>query len=118
MARAKLSDMLNKFEDADADENTGLKDSETVVAEVIEPEATRGTAEGPRYLAFTRKEARLRDDQLDALATRVRVLQRAGNAGERITDNTLIRVAIDLLLNRASELKGDTEAELRESLGL
>jgi hypothetical protein len=38
--------------------------------------------------------------------------------GERITDNTLVRVAIDLLLTRADDLAGVTEEELRASLGL
>lgn len=47
------------------------------------------------------------------------MLNRArGGAGERITENTLIRVAISLLLSRASELRGTTEEELRQSLGL
>ena len=36
----------------------------------------------------------------------------------RIRPNTLIRVAIDLLLERRAELRGTTEAELRASLGL
>ncbi len=35
---------------------------------------------------------------------------------ERITENTLIRVAIDLLLAHADELRGSTEDELRESV--
>lgn len=116
MARAKLSEMLDKFEDVAG--NTGPIDAEPATTEVTERAVNRITAGGPRYLAFTRKEARLRDDQLDALAARARTLQRAGNAGERITDNTLIRVAIDLLLTRANELTGDTEIELRQSLGL
>jgi len=80
------------------------------------PAPTAG--EGPRYLDFTRKEARLRDDQIAALATRARALQRAANPSERITDNTLIRVAVDLLLTRADELHGATEDELRRSIGL
>lgn len=36
--------------------------------------------------------------------------------GERITDNTLIRVAVDLLLARAGELNGTTEDSLRQSV--
>jgi hypothetical protein len=37
-------------------------------------------------------------------------------AGERITMNTLIRVAVALLLSRARDLKGVNEEELRRSL--
>jgi len=36
--------------------------------------------------------------------------------GERITDNTLIRVAIDVLLQDADRLAGATEAELLSSV--
>jgi hypothetical protein len=39
-------------------------------------------------------------------------------AGERITENTLVRLAIDLLLANAGQLQGSTEDELRRSLGL
>jgi len=64
-----------------------------------------------------RKEARIRLDQADALAQLTRRLNRArGGGGERITDNTLIRVAVDLLLARSDRLGGATEDELRESL--
>ena len=38
--------------------------------------------------------------------------------GERITDNTLIRVAIDLLLKHREELHGTSEQDLAISLGL
>ena len=41
-----------------------------------------------------------------------------GGAGERITTNTLIRVAVALLLSRSQDLAGTTEEELRRSLGL
>ncbi|RFA06846.1 hypothetical protein B7R21_18145 [Subtercola boreus] len=44
-------------------------------------------------------------------------LRRSGS-GERLTDNTLIRVALDLLRSHEAELQGSTEAELRASLGL
>lgn len=35
---------------------------------------------------------------------------------ERLTDNTVIRVALDLLLEHADQLDGDTEDELRNSV--
>lgn len=73
----------------------------------------------PRWQQFMRKEARLRGDQLSQLAGLRRRLSRARHRrDETITDNTLIRIAVDLLMLRADDLKGDTEAELRQSVGL
>ena len=71
----------------------------------------------PPYLRLTRKEVRFREEQLDALDRAVRRLMRARKgAAERITENTLVRVAVDLLLERADALSGGTEAELLRSL--
>jgi hypothetical protein len=72
----------------------------------------------PKYLTLIRKETRLREDQLEKLTVLTRKLNRQRRGGERITENTLIRVALDLLLNQANELSGTTEVELREALGL
>ena len=48
-----------------------------------------------------------------------RSLNRKGQgSGERITENTLIRIAVDLLMNQSDELKGTTEEELSASLEL
>ena len=70
-----------------------------------------------KWKGLERKELRLRADQLDELARLRRLLnrQRAGD-GERITENTLIRVAVDMLLSRADRLRGTTEDELRKSV--
>ena len=77
------------------------------------------TEEVPKYLTFVRKEARLRSEQLDSLTSLTRSLNRKRQSnGERITENTLIRVAIDLLLNQSEELKGTTEQEIKKSVGL
>ncbi|NKX54779.1 hypothetical protein HGG74_09555 [Arthrobacter sp. E918] len=71
-----------------------------------------------------RREARVYDDQADALTVLARRLNNGRRlpggktTGERITDNTLLRLAIDLLLTRADELEGTTEEELAASLGL
>jgi hypothetical protein len=64
-----------------------------------------------------RKELRIWADQLDAL-TKLRgaLNQQRGGEGERITENTLIRVAIDMLLTDAGKLRGTTEDELRQSV--
>lgn len=73
----------------------------------------------PRYLALERKEVRMRDDQLESLTSMSRRLNKQRRSrGERITENTLIRVAIDLLLEKDGELAGYTEEELRGSVGL
>lgn len=108
MARPNLEDMLN-----------------AVTAPILtEPprESVRldqETEQQPRYLQFTRKEARLTESQLVELATLARRLNRARRgAGERITENTLIRLAVDLLLHHAELLDGVTEDQLRNSLTL
>lgn len=77
------------------------------------------TATLPKYLTLVRKETRVRDEQLEALTSLTRRLnrQRQGR-GERLTENTLIRVAIDLLLDRKDDLRGTTEVELKATLGL
>lgn len=71
------------------------------------------------YTELVRKELRLHADQADELTILASKVQRARREkGERITDNTLIRVAVDLLLQRQAELVGSTEDELRVALGL
>jgi hypothetical protein len=72
-----------------------------------------------RYDQYERKEARLREDQYNSLSEASRRLNKARNGnGERITENTLIRVAIDLLLANEDQLTGTGEAQIRASLGL
>jgi hypothetical protein len=73
---------------------------------------------GPLYRRLARKEVRLREDQYVALSRLVGVLvrRRVRRNGPRLTENTLIRVAIDLLLSRSHRLLGDTESELRQSV--
>jgi hypothetical protein len=80
------------------------------------PPIDTGTA-GPRYLALARKDVRLREDQMQALSDAARRLSRQRtNKAERITENTLIRVAVDLLLSRLDDMTGDTEEALLWSL--
>lgn len=83
---------------------------------VPEPELEQETQ--PKYLTLVRKETRLREDQLEQLTILTRKLNRQRRGGERITENTLIRVAIDLLLSQSEELSGATEAELLETFRL
>jgi hypothetical protein len=73
----------------------------------------------PKYKRLERKELLIWPDQITNLSILARVLNRnRGGAGERITTNTLIRVAAALLLSRSQDLAGTTEEELRRSLGL
>lgn len=73
---------------------------------------------GPNYLRFVRHDLRARAEQLEAVAAlRRRITADRGRAerSERITDNTLIRVAIDLLLAHGDYLAGATEEQIREA---
>ena len=97
MARVELADRLS---DARA----------RVEAESI-GDSSRGL---PKFARLTRKEARVREDQYAALSALARTLMRRRRVkDERITENTLIRVAIDLLLAHQDQLRGATEDELR-----
>lgn len=91
---------------------------EVVVAPSLQAAVAEGVPEGPLYMRLTRKEVRFRDDQLEALDRVARRLARArrGAGGERITENTLVRVAVDLLLERAEAITGGTEAEILRAL--
>jgi hypothetical protein len=82
-----------------------------------EPSGTGADRSAPMYARLTRKETRVREDQYAALGAVARALMRRRHVRtERITENTLIRVAIDALLARKDSLHGSTEAELRESV--
>ena len=83
-------------------------------AEAATPAEERGLA---KFARLTRKDARVRPDQDAALSALAKALmRRRPTKTERITENTLIRVAIDLLLAHADELRGSTEDELRNSV--
>lgn len=137
MARANLGDLLGKVEDppqvaptkpereptpqveapapitTTIPENVRLSSSRPPKAkpQVVKEEL------GPAYLRFVRKETRLREDQQNQLTLAARRLNRAKAAGApRITDNTLIRVAVDLLLSRIERASGDDEVALLESI--
>lgn len=72
--------------------------------------------DGPMYATLVRKDVRLRADQTVALTALTRTLMRRRTTRtERITENTLIRVAIDVLLHSVDTLQGSTEDELRRS---
>jgi hypothetical protein len=87
--------------------------SEVGTSEVVTP----GQA---KYLQLERKETLLWPRQVNELTILRRVLnrRRGRGQGERITENTLIRVAVDYLIANAGDLRGVTEDELRQSLGI
>ncbi len=68
----------------------------------------------------TPEEARLRGDQVDSLASLARRItrQKPARGGERITENTLIRVAVDWLLAQEPYIGGSSEEEIRRRLGV
>ena len=69
------------------------------------------------YLRFVRKETRLREDQQNRLTVEARRLNRAKkNQAARITENSLIRVAVDLLLAQIGSAAGDDEDAIRTSM--
>ena len=74
------------------------------------PEAHPSTGERPKTRP---KQAMIRSDQQTKLDDLARDLHDARSVkGERITANTLIRVAIDGLVAHGGRLHGDTEEQL------
>jgi hypothetical protein len=111
--KRKLSDLVR--EETQRPE-LSIEPTEPEPTEVKPTEPESDDRGQPKYLTLVRKETRLREDQLEQLTILTRKLNRQRQGGERITENTLIRVAIDLLLSRSDELSGTKEAELREAL--
>ena len=108
----------SELTESQTDKVTNSESSEVPNSQTNE-EPDLQTDEVPKYLTLVRKEARLREDQLDNLTSLTRSLNRKRRGtGERITENTLIRVAVDLLLDKSDQLKGTTEQELLASVGL
>ena len=127
MARQDLSAMLSTPRQGESSPTPPVAATES--AESAEPSRSARVEEAPAsrqapageagYRSFARKETRVRDDQYTALTAHARRLTRTRPAGtERITENTLIRVAIDLLLRESDRIAGASEAEIRKSVGL
>ena len=71
----------------------------------------------PAYLRCVRKETRLREDQQNQATLQARRLNRAKKTvGARITENSLIRVAVDLFLVEVDRAVGDDEDAIRKSI--
>ena len=119
MRKRKLSDLVREEiqqPEAESEATDSQNLEETELQSPKEPELQ--TTKQPKYLTLIRKEARFREDQIDALTALTRKLNRKRKGGERLTENTLIRVAVDLLLSQSDELSGTTENELMRSLNL
>ena len=140
MARANLGQLLGNLGEANTPDETraALRNTaaetttappkttakaertRTRVTKVIAEQNTVTAAEDPAtpaYLRFVRKETRLREDQQNQLTLQARRLNRAKkSAGARITENSLIRVAVDLFLAQVDRAVGDDEDAIRKSL--
>lgn len=114
--RRRLADLIEEETGTGASaEEVGAED----VGEGAETGEPPAAEVGPKYLRLQRKDARLREDQVLTLSGISRRMNRQKKGkGERITENTLIRVGVDLLLARQEELHGATEEEIRAALGL
>jgi hypothetical protein len=141
MARKKITDLLG--EELTESESLTLSDSvddallmletpvvlggqNSKVAEIQASEVSKSeskvftesvTNKIPKYLTLERKEVRLPSEHIDELTRLVRRLnrQRKGK-DERITENTLIRVAVSLLADFGEKIEGNNESELLDSL--
>lgn len=134
MARQSLGDLLGKVEEPTPPKAPAPAPEAVVApAPLAEPTvervpvtrparpktlpAPRAVDELPTYLKLVRKETRLREDQQNQLTLQARRLNRAKAAGTpRITDNTLIRIAVDLLLERVETARGDDESAILASI--
>lgn len=72
----------------------------------------------PKYLRMQRVDGRIREDQSWQLGRIAKSMNRRKKGGERITPNTLTRVAIDWIIMNEENLAGSTEEEIRERLGV
>lgn len=127
MAKRKITDLLSdELTNSGSTKATDLQDSKvannTKSNQKEEPNQENykltesESNEVPRYLTMERKEIRLPQEHLDQLTMLVRQLNRARkSSGERITENTLIRIAIAALLEHADQLQGVSEDELLHS---
>lgn len=123
---SRLIPVTSEVRNSTTNKNTNSESPEERNSDFFEPinsqtnEVTESVrTKEPKYLTLDRKETRLRSDQIDLLNALTKALNRKRKGrGERLTDNTLIRVAVDLLLSRTEELQGMTEEELRASVGL
>src|SRR5512142_1648914 len=106
----------NRVTDKQANRDTDQQANRVIDSQIHRPTG----AQTPKLPRLQRKETYIWPEQLERLTALQRALnrKRGRGQGERITENTLIRVAVELLLSRDAELAGVTEEDLRQSLGL
>jgi hypothetical protein len=81
--------------------------------ETLEPVTTQASrSKKPRYLTFVKKHVGLTEGQRQGLTSAARRISHAKRGGERITDDTLIRVAVTVLLEFGGRLEGKSEKEI------
>lgn len=91
-----------------------------VVSPIVETQTVSG--EEPLYRRLERKEVRFRADQIEQLTKLARRIGRerrgkpAADSVDRITENTLVRVAVDFLLKYEGQLRGTDESSLLQAL--
>ncbi|HEY9662104.1 MAG TPA: hypothetical protein V6C65_26920 [Allocoleopsis sp.] len=131
MAKRKIQDLLgDELQDSVSsvtlDKQIHGKPEQSSSLPVTERQTTKlqdsVSSELPKYQTLERKEVRFSADHLDALTSLTRRLNRTRRGrGERITDNTLIRVAVAVLIDYSDRIEGTTEEEIllsfRELLG-
>ncbi|MGA7955316.1 MAG: hypothetical protein WCA07_17530 [Gloeobacterales cyanobacterium] len=120
MAVKKISDMLQEETQAKTQPELIPELDNSKTLKVLNPNTPKLSNSDipllPKYLTLENKAVRLRSDQIDALAALSKSLNRSRKSqGERITENTLIRVAIDLLLTHGN-VHGTTEEEIKANL--
>lgn len=108
MSRKRLSDLLLQPEEP---EPQTPKQPDSVSLEEDESSL-------PLYQRLVRKEARLTEEQLSGLVRLARHLnrKRKDKSQPRITENSLIRVAVAFLLQHQDLLEGSSEEELLATL--
>lgn len=129
-ARRSMSDFLEQ-EYGDQEEGGGLPPPPPAPARQLrEPEVRESEGpevpalgDGARWEQMDRKDVLLWPEQVTGLDEMRRGLQRhkrrvrrKGDRGERITENTLIRAAVTVLLENRGAVIGAGEGEITESL--
>jgi hypothetical protein len=116
--RTPLTPEVEPILGGEGEQDAGTESRTPEVPDSGTPELPEPQSSGdPKWTTLERKEARLRIDQLTDLTTlRKHVSAHRRDRSEIITDNTLIRVAVDLLMAHAHRLHGDTEEDLLNSV--
>ncbi|TPW78039.1 hypothetical protein [Schumannella soli] len=118
MARRNLGDLVGNLPTREPASATPVEPAEVapeapgeVASEAAEGKPKKATAKPAKssptapdsvayYATLIRKDTRLREDQIERLTILARRLNRAKTEGPRITENTIIRIGVDLALDQ------------------